>query len=274
VFFPDINWSLSNDTVIIGTIFATLTLSYLLYSFNNPLIRLAEGYIWRRHPLLIMFQQKHQEQYRKLYDLSRAGNKEALQEIDTHFPSDEKYVMATSLGNTIAAFEHYSYTRYGIDAVALWPRMLPILQDNHYIDFVSQQKTVFDFLLNMMFATILVGFELTGLYSYWGQLKYSLICIPVTVFLVWVFYLGAISGAVLWGSSVRVAFDLYRGELWNLLHLRPVRKYSEEVERWKDISQLIRGDSPDYFDGFVYQKSKVRFTSKALKPKALKPKGE
>jgi hypothetical protein len=163
--WPSVEWSLSNDIVTSGIVFTTISMSYVSYAFNNPLIRLVEGYIGRDLPPMTWFAEIQKQRYHEIKGRTRFYEKtsarlRALQELDTHFPSNEEYVLPTSLGNTIAAFEHYPSTRYGIDAVALWPRLIPILQENKYIEFIAQQKAIFDFSLNMMFTVLICGLEL------------------------------------------------------------------------------------------------------------------
>lgn len=255
--WPDFDWSLSNESVLTSAIFASIALSYLLYAFNVPMIRLSEGYIGRRY--MNAWEKRKRERFRDLKAMTApylpiATKLAACQELDTHFPSDEGYIMPTSLGNTIAAFEHYPFTRYRIDAVALWPRILPVLQDAKYIEVVAQQKALFDFLLNMLYVVLVSGAELVILFAALGQVPHALLVMIVTLMSVWLLYKGACSGATGWGTSVRVAFDLYRGKLWEILRLRPVTKYREEIERWEDVSSFIKEASHDrVFDAFFYE---------------------
>ncbi|MEZ4528761.1 MAG: hypothetical protein R2941_22835, partial [Desulfobacterales bacterium] len=187
----------------------------------------------------------------------------AIQKLETYFPSKERAVLPTKLGNTIASFEHYSNTRYGIDAIALWPRLIPVLQDTKYIEFISHQKAVFDFMLNMMYTVFVVGLELSYLSIYLGQFFYFLPYLFITFLLTFVFYEGAVNGAVSWGICVKVAFDIFRWDLWNKLHLKPLSKedgdtvsvFSKEIERWTKVSKLIACNARTDFDEFYYDKS-------------------
>ncbi len=260
----NVNDNLTNGPTLVSSITAVVIVSYLLYAFNIPLIRLVEGYVWREHPALkpwLDFQlSKQLDKYRALREdkyqyVDEAKSRMANQELDTHFPSREEYILPTALGNTIAAFEHYPYTRYGIDAVAIWPRIVPILRHSkgNYLDFVSQQKAVFDFVLNLMVVALICGVELTYLSVYKNQLDTAVVIIALTYLSIKLLYKGTINGAVQWGLSVRVAFDLYREELWKSFHLKPVSYYRDEVKRWNEISNFIKlGDEIRDFDGFLY----------------------
>lgn len=163
---------------------ATVLVSYLLYACNVPIIRSAEGYTleeswffqWtlkienKRCEGLTREITKCDEKITKL-DVLHTGlylcglltpeldqklkamradwvdRKRPLRErLELRFPSVRSNPLPTSLGNTIAAFEDYSWARYRMDAVHLWPRMLPILEDKGFTPFLQSEKAVFDFI--------------------------------------------------------------------------------------------------------------------------------
>ncbi len=153
----------------------------------------------------------------------------------------------------IAAFEDYPYTRYGIDAVALWPRLVPILREKKYLDFVADQKAHFDFMLNMMLIILVCGMEFFYLQCYLGKVIVALVSLPAMIVLLFLFYMGTISSAVEWGLTVRVAFDLHRQDLWDALYLKPATTFTQEFARWKKISEfIIYGNDRLDFDDFTY----------------------
>lgn len=167
--------------------------------------------------------------------------------LQTYFPSHESVVTPTALGNAIAAFEEYPKTRYGIDAVFLWPRLVPILSQEKYAIFVEKEKAGLDFLLNLsllmgVFAIQcviikLVGIELTAL-------------IPAAALAsAYFFYRWAIQNASNWGETVKVAFDSYRYQLAHQLSIKPFHNQREEFARWHAVSQFItKGEAFDKFD--------------------------
>ena len=85
---------------------------------------------------------------------SNIAEKERRMEHD--FPSKIDSILPTRVGNTIAAFEHYPQIRYKMDSIVLWSRLVPILYKEKYLDFVTQEKTVFDFLLNMFVVVLFI----------------------------------------------------------------------------------------------------------------------
>jgi hypothetical protein len=258
--WPDVDWTFANEMVTILTILVVMVLSYTLYTFNTPLIRIAEGYWTEDIGWLKSFKEYLRQyqlaEYNRLFATSSptGEGRNAAQALDIYFPSNPDDVMATPLGNTIAAFEDYPYTRYGMDAIALWPRLVPILRETEYLEFVAEQKAHFDFMLNITLVVLVCGAELIYLMTYLGYLVGTFLLLVLTPLLVWLFYLGTVNGAVEWGLSVRVAFDLHRDELWKRLRLQPASSYRQEFARWRRISEFILyGSEKLDFKEFSYE---------------------
>lgn len=168
--WPTADWKLTNELLTFLAAMSVVMLSYTLYTFNPSLIRFAEGYWTKGHwiddwPWLRELEQHFCNQqidnyrrYRRAKSTSSAG-RNAARICDTFYPSNPADILPTALGNAIAAFEDYPYTRYGIDAVALWPRLVPILKEKKYLEFVAEQKAHFDFMLNMTLVIFVCGVE-------------------------------------------------------------------------------------------------------------------
>jgi hypothetical protein len=182
-----------------------------------------------------------------VYEYSLAQNR-----LD-HFPEDDASLLPTALGNAIAAFESYPGHRYGIHAIHMWPRLLPILADKEYAIFVEREKATLDFMLNFSVLSALFGLEcviarllVVARLLEVGQ-AYSLVSLPAFV-LSGLFYAGAKGPARNWGETVKVAFDLYRYELAERLALRRFWSKTEEKTRWKTFSDFILGDDEEFGD--------------------------
>ena len=274
----------------------TLMVSYTLYAFNFPLIRLLEGYKLRETKLSRNRLRKQKQEFKRLVNkiaalkmerarfVNRLGHdpegdgvsslsknesyewgalKTKLAELehrlDRHYPSTVHAVLPTSLGNVIAAFEDYPRTRYGMDTVALWPRLIPLLREEKYTEFVNQEKSVFDFLLNMLVVVAILGTELVYLNIFFGQLGLSVGIGVTTALLSLVLYQGILIAARQWGTTVRVAFDLYRCDLRRRLGLHPTENFREEYQRWQQISRFLLYRSKGvWFDGFISQSEMER----------------
>lgn len=276
-------------TILIAS---TLMLSYMLYAFNFPLIRLLEGYKLSWLDASQWRLERKQQQYRNLRnEIKKAADdldsmKNALgfdpdkdktneiseenserwqslklqqaqkeRELDHHFPSMLGAVLPTRLGNVIAAFEDYSYTRYGMDSIALWPRLIPVLKDTQYIDFVAQEKSVFDFLLNLLGVVTVLGLEFIYLGAFRADLVWIGLTLLITGVLVFVLYNGLIIAARQWGTTVRVAFDLHRHDLRRRLGLKAASDFEEEYRRWQSLSTFLLCRSDEiWFKEFLSQK--------------------
>ena len=162
------------------------------------------------------------------------------QQIRDYFPTDTA-LLPTALGNTVAAFEEYPWTRYGIDAVILWPRLLPTLTKENYAVYVEREKAGLDFVLNLCFLLSLLGLEMVYIGLIFSQ-NYVIWFVGAgfTAFFAFLFYKAAVVGAYSWGTTVRVAFDLYRYHLLRALYGYPPEGFSDEFHFWKQISQFIR----------------------------------
>jgi hypothetical protein len=169
---------------------------------------------------------------------------EKQQYFNTHFPESDEAILPTRLGNTMAAFEYYSKARYGIDAVGMWPRMIPILMENEFLDVVSQKKNSFDSLIYLLYVSLFLGLELTYAYFY-SQKPISLLIPLFTAIIVKFLYNACINNAVQWGMSVKVAFDIYKNDLRNKLGLREPEDYDDEKELWTEVSEFILHGSED-----------------------------
>jgi hypothetical protein len=285
------NLDTASSSVIIVAIALTLMLSYTLYAFNFPLIRLFEGYRPRQADFFQFLERRQRqrfdhlnEQIRKLtaeygrlenwlgIDLQEE-NREVLNrgyrlywehlkvqlaklkfDLDRFFASTSAAVLPTKLGNVIAAFEDYPRTRYGMDSIALWPRLVPILKNTNYMEFVAQEKSVFDFLLNAWVIVAALGTELTYFYLFKGRILLAAIVFGAAFLSCVTIYQGMTVAARQWGTTVRVAFDLYRHDLHQRLGVCSANSFPEEYRRWQQVSSffLHRADEI-WFTDFIPQ---------------------
>ena len=74
------------------------------------------------------------------------------------FPDEEAWLLPTSFGNTIRAFEVYPRVMYGLDAIPGWLRILAVIPKD-YRESVDNAKAQVDFWLNLWFLSILMIFE-------------------------------------------------------------------------------------------------------------------
>jgi len=297
---------ISSAPVVTALIALTLVLSYTLYAFNFPLIRLFEGYHLTNWDWTHRRRREKIEKYRELINLIQDLDKMRLKfrndlgfdpdtegsprltkeqteywqtlngklakakvDLDRYYPTRVGDVLPTALGNAIAAWEDYSRTRYGMDAIALWPRLVPLLKENKYLEFVTQEKSAFDFLLNSCTISALLGIEVFYYCLYRGKPVSAVLLALAAAGLSWLLYNATIIAARQWGTTVRVAFDLYRDKLYKQLRLIPSRSFKEEVRRWEDVSEFLLYRSQEiWFNHFV---SHVQIERRAKKKSEAQP---
>ena len=267
---------------LVGLTFLTIVLSGLLYNLSVPITRFFEGYPWRDSWLGKL----RTEHYARIFDglrgrhrgmrtllrtlpatpnqvLPGTSNSDAYDTISSEwdriglrsmvqFPSRRDLVLPTRLGNVIRSFEDYSDRQYGIDAITLWPRLIGKI-DKEYAAAVDDAKSSVDFMLNTSLFSGLLAI-LLAVAGLWYPTPLSspvfllswLLEVLLFAGLAYGFYRGAIVRASSWGSLVKGAFDLYRGDLLKQLgYTRTPKTLTEERALWDDISlQLLYGDSP------------------------------
>jgi hypothetical protein len=280
--FIELDMASASSLVVITA--AILALSYTFYAFNSPLIRLFEGYrIKYGRCLSKVFSEplkKKQTKFKNLQNKIDELQEERLEpsvsfqklrdievelsrlegEYEFDYPASLEKVLPTRLGNAIAAFEDYSGKRYGMDAIALWPRLVPLLREKGHSSAVAQEKAVFDFMLYACVVFAGVGLELFCVNLYFGKAVKAVIVLTVFGFIAWVLYEGMIRAAKQWGQTVRTAFDLYRHHLYERLGLCEVESFTDEYDQWISISQffLFRRNYRQFASLMTYKEVKER----------------
>jgi hypothetical protein len=139
-----------------------------------------------------------------------------------------------------------------METIVLWGRLVPLLKEKNYIEFVAQEKSVFDFLLNTCFLWVVAGVEVFYVMLYKGEWQSALVVLGLAALGGWVMYAGMVRAARHWGSTVRVAFDLHRQELHRRLGLEPTYSFAREVEQWRAVSDFYmwRPEEGEWFEHF------------------------
>ncbi|MER5466386.1 hypothetical protein ABT010_38260 [Streptomyces sp. NPDC002668] len=145
--------------------------------------------------------------------IQRAGM--AGHELRRRFPLPDHLVRATALGNALAAMEDSAGRPYGLDAVAVWPRLYPVL-GAEVRAVVDDRRDTLDGAARMaavMAVTTLAAAVLLARSGWWLMLA----LVPLAVS--FLSYRGAVQSALAYGEAAHVAFDLHRFDLLSALRL-------------------------------------------------------
>ena len=251
----------------------TVILGFTLTSLNTFIYKVFEGYvlIWRIQSLKIseLKRARNMRDIRnritkkverlKRQDTRRAEQKRSelratydalLAHYDLSFPPSEDEILPTKFGNIIKAAETYPMSRYRIDSVPVWPRLIHAMPDSYYtkVDDINNQLS---FLMN---CTVLAFF-------------YSLIALCVSLYFVitslitantvsieaWVYFglfIGALGISIIflraselvvtdYGLLIRSSFDLFRRELLRRFELAPPLTLAAEQNLWEDVCAFM-----------------------------------
>jgi hypothetical protein len=241
-------------TVLAGVVFvASAALATVLETFNYFVIRVLEGFAipaWAarrgRQRWVARFRQINGEIEKlleKKTDASYAKAYRLQQERHARFPTEEHDVLSTELGNVIAAWEHYPFRRYGIDAIVLWPRLAPLLS-KPVAEAIGMAKARFDFFLNVLI-----------LFPVWGLLRSTILAQTGETWRRAIWLLAGIGAAVLawrmciatateWGNTVKAAFDLHRLDVLKQMGVSIPASWPETNERdiWREVVWPMKFD--------------------------------
>ncbi len=277
----------------------TLVLGFTLSSLNTFIYKLFEGYILLEGLQFLKQRQrikakrtraqieKRKKMLSRLED--RGVQSQRVQQLkeeqqrlaaiyQQEFPTLDTLVLPTRFGNIFRAAEDYSGDRYGIDSVAIWPRLIHVIPPSYY-DKVESSNNGLAFLINCSLLSLLLALlcVLASSYQYLVlQLKnagftevlyflpinleskiYSqrimlyLVGCAIMIVCFFFFYRATLPVAQQYVALLRSTFDLFRFDLLRQLRIAPPEDSPSERDKWRKISEFItRGDSfgPLHFD--------------------------
>lgn len=257
---------------LIQIIIALAWVTFFAYLLSNQLVWLTkqfEGY-WDWIPLigkrLMETRRKHYQ--RVLAGIDPTTNFERIY-YAFPFPDEPEEVMPTRLGNILKNSERYSYQRYDMDAVLLWPRLYAVLPES-FVKSLGGAKASLDFMLVMSSLSVLFAL-IAGIYLLVAQGMWwlFLLCFFGGLVLARLAYKSTLEAAINYGQLIKSAFDLYKGELRKQLGYEQPKSLVEERDFWRNLYELVyRGEAgnPE-----VLRYLGVKETQPAPSPEPVKP---
>lgn len=239
------------DVTIIGLV--SWLGGILLLVSNHDLYRLIEGY-GKYNPLKLLgrFQKNRflhlKEELDKLDDeyveagdnfqpAKRTIRNKIIQELAEHFPDDERWLLPTSFGNTLRAFETYSRVMYGFESIDGWSRIIAVVPED-YRKLIDNAKTQVDFWVNLGFLSLILFFVYLSFTAYYNSFQAVWILVIIILISLIAPY-RAKRVAIAWGDLVKSVFDLYRFDLLKAMRIELPKNRDEERQIWTKISQSI-----------------------------------
>jgi hypothetical protein len=243
----------SSTFLVLGA--TALLIGLLLLGLNFPVIRLFEGYFLiepnagrLRRRVVKLLRGRQQKEFDRLDEDKKSADRLRRMlgwwRLDTRFPSKRDDVLPTRLGNAVRAFELYSSSRWGLSAIAAWPRIEVLLGDQER-QLLADAQGEFNFFLNGSLSAYLVTFVLAvdaivnEPHPLWLAWIYALP--PVVGYLL---YRGAANSAERWGERVRASVDLHRLELYARLGLITPKTMDEERRLAGAVQNLFLWGTP------------------------------
>ncbi len=244
--------SASTQVIIIGAV--ALFVALLLSGLQYPLTRLLEGYPLergQRAPVLRRVYVWRLRHWQEVFDRLTAAldgpagpeRTRAAVRLNRCFPAKRESLLPTEFGNVLRAFETHPRRRYGLDGIAIWPRVAMLLSESERAD-VNEASTDVQFFVNLLVVTVLVGGVLAAdaashATSVSEAVLRALLVTGGTLAAGAMCWRASIGAGRRWGSSVRAAFDLHRLELYERLGTKTPRTVAEDQVIGRAINRLF-----------------------------------
>lgn len=237
-----------NATEVALLILALICLVLVTHPLQLALVRLLEGYGAPKSPLAPvrwLLLQYHRYRWDKL---NGVANDQAATDSDRlaaetrlwHDYPGRGALLPTRLGNVLRAAEIRAGSRYGIDAIVAWPRLLPLVSADLRAA-LDDQRNQLDIACRFC-VTLFAGAVITaGLLVTQGPWL-ALALIPLALSLT--SYQSAVAAARAYGESIKAAFDLHRFALLAQMHLPLPADRNTEITANEKLYLFLRQGVP------------------------------
>jgi hypothetical protein len=218
----------------------------VLLGLRYPIIRILEGYPLELGPLrvlrgpLVRLQQRSYDRLANIRDDEDSPSRSvAARLLDRRFHESRDRLLPTRFGNALRAAENYSYTRWGLDGVAVWPRIDAMLSDREQ-ELHTNAMSDLAFFVNGTLGALVIGVVvlvdavLNSSLDGWEWLWY------VGPFVAaYLLYRAAIGSAERLGTERRASIDVHRGELYERLGVVDVNSHNDERNVASAVNQFL-----------------------------------
>lgn len=259
----------------------TLVIGFTLTTLNTYILKFYEGYVfihlfsWKkrnhernanslRKKCNMLYkrikklekQKKTTKRNQRLLNTLKNTHYALSTQYDLSYPPSPELILPTEFGNKLRASEAYSGTRYGIDGVLFWPRLMHVIPKS-YQEVIEMTRNELSFLVNLSLLAALFSFLCAAtitfiiisplipiiiptFQSFPLSLSYQYILIgSLAAYLSCLFYKASLYSVDQFGMAIRSSYDLFRLELIKQFHLRSPKNYNKEFAIWANLTQLI-----------------------------------
>jgi hypothetical protein len=214
-------------------IIALICVVLVTYPLQLSLVRMLEGYGGSRSPLALLrwaSLRYHRHRWDRLNgiaedeDVADSDRRAAAAARLLYDYPNRDALMPTKLGNVLRAAEIRAGSRYGIDAIVAWPRLLPSVSADlrAALDDQRNQLDIACRFCVMLFAGAVITAGLLATEGPWSALTAAPLVLSMIA------YQSAVAAARAYGETIKAAFDLHRFSLLEQMHLpMPVNRNAE-----------------------------------------------
>ena len=222
---------------------ATVVGSVAMHSLQTPIIQFMEGY-WSHLPygdkLASAARRRFELEHERIGEVLFAGNADAAtlaraNERDRRMPRRAD-ILPTELGNVLTKGEELSTSRYGVDVLFAFPRLMHVVPSEHLAPLMDR-RTQLDTSARLSAAFMVSSVVSLGLLLPTGRWLW----LPAAcLILSWASYRSAVAAAKSFTDELQVIADLYHLDLWKALRLRVPEALAEELERGPSLLRMFR----------------------------------
>lgn len=183
---------------------------------------------------------------------AQAAREEAARKLRAYPP--ESAFLPTMLGNVLRSAEGRAGSRYGLDAIVVWPRLYPLLSDKVTAvldDLRDQLDLAARFCVVFGIATV-ISVAFLAAHGWW------LTAAAVTLAGALLSYRAALAAAAAYGQALEAAFDLHRFDLLTALHLPLPANLTGEVSANQQLSRFL-GQPSEYLHALTQAQHGLNF---------------
>ena len=240
---------------ILAVTIGVLVISVASHPLQLPLIQLVEGY-WSGLPRGTRLADRATERFRreqqKAIDALPQGNEPPADWTDTYngkaaqarlewLPEHTEDLLPTDLGNTLLRGETSAGQPYGLELLAAWPRLVPLLPPDVLAE-INDRRNQLDAAVRLCVASGIATAASIGLLLRDGPWLFLALG---TYLLCWACYRAAVAASRAYSISLAAAVDLYHLRLFDGLSLQRPANLAEEIQRNEVITQMFRREYLD-----------------------------